>query len=79
MNQSPNKESHLRSILKGITWRIVATSAIIGIAYYTTGNIDLALEIGLIEFVLKLLLYYFHERVWQLVPRGTVRKLIKSE
>ena len=70
------KESHLRSILKGLTWRIIATTTIIFIAWFTTGDISMAIEIGAIEFVFKLLLYYIHERVWQLVPLGTVRKII---
>ena len=69
------KESHLRSILKGLTWRVVATSTIIFIAWYSTGDISLALEIGFIEFFVKLLLYYLHERAWQMVPFGTVRKI----
>ena len=68
-------ESHLRSILKGVTWRIVATSTIIAIAYFTTGDVSLALQIGAIEFLVKLLLYYLHERAWQLVPRGGIRRM----
>lgn len=73
---SDYRESHLRSILKGLTWRVVATSAIIIIAFYTTGEIELALKIGFIEFFIKLLLYYVHERLWQLIPRGKVRSLV---
>jgi len=72
------KESHLRSVLKGLTWRIIATSTIIAIAWFTTGDISLALEIGFIEFFIKLLLYYLHERAWQLAPRGTVRKIVNT-
>lgn len=74
-DQPRARESHLRSILKGITWRIVATCTIIAIVYFKTGNIQGALEIGAIEFVIKFALYYMHERAWQLAPRGTVRKL----
>lgn len=70
------KESHLRSVLKGLTWRVVATTTIIIIAYLTTGEVETALKIGFIEFFIKLLLYYLHERAWQLVPRGRVRKTI---
>lgn len=66
-------ESHLRSVLKGITWRVVATTTIIVIVYLKTGNIQGALEIGAIEFIVKFLLYYLHERAWQAVPRGRVR------
>jgi len=72
-----DKESHIRSILKGLSWRLIATGTLIIIAYLTTGDINLALEIGAIEFVIKFLLYYFHERAWQTVPRGTFRKLYR--
>jgi len=69
------EESHLRSVLKGISWRVIATTDTILIVLLVTCslgecNIRSAIEIGLIEFVLKLGIYYFHERVWQ--------KLIKS-
>ena len=73
------KESHLRSILKGLTWRIIATLTIIIIAYFKTGDVTLALEIGAIEFFIKFALYYLHERAWQLAPRGSVRQVIKSD
>lgn len=68
------KESRLRSLLKGLTWRVIATTTIILIAWLTTGNIAMALEIGAIEFFVKLLLFYLHERAWQQVPRGKIRK-----
>lgn len=74
--ESIHKESHLRSILKGLTWRVIATSTIIAIAYFKTGDVTMALEIGAIEFFIKLLLYYLHERAWQVVPRGKIRKTV---
>ena len=79
MTESNNKESHIRSILKGVTWRIVATATIIVIAYFKTGDITFALEIGAIEFVIKFFLYYLHERAWQVAPRGTFRKIFKGK
>lgn len=69
------RESRTRSILKALSWRVVATTTIIIIAYFTTGDIEAALEIGAIEFFIKFALYYLHERAWQLAPRGTIRKL----
>ena len=64
------KESHLRSVIKGMSWRIVATLDTILIVLFITcisGNcsIDDAIKIGLAEFLIKLLVYYLHERVWQ--------------
>jgi uncharacterized membrane protein len=49
------------------------------VAFLITGKTDIALKIGAMEFVVKLLVYYAHERAWQNVPRGTIRKLIKRE
>lgn len=71
------KESHLRSVLKGITWRIIATATTVSIAYFITGEIGDALKIGAIEFVGKIFIYYLHERAWQLVPRGRIRTLLR--
>lgn len=73
------RESRLRSVLKGISWRIIATATIMAIVYYKTGKIEDAIHIGAIEFFIKFALYYFHERLWQSVPRGTVRKIFKAE
>ncbi|MCP4177419.1 MAG: DUF2061 domain-containing protein [bacterium] len=76
------RESRLRSILKSLSWRITATLTTMIIAYFITGNTHIALKIGGIEVFLKLIIYYFHERVWILIPTGTIRKfyqLFKQE
>ena len=78
-NTEPIKESTLRSALKGFSWRIVATATIIVIIYLKTGEIESALEIGAIEFVIKYLLYFAHERLWAQIPLGTVRKIIPHQ
>ena len=69
------RESHLRSVLKGLSWRVLATTTTVAIAYFVTGMVSVALEIGAIEVVAKVVVYYFHERAWQLVPRGTIRRI----
>jgi len=70
------KESHTRSVLKALSWRIVATTTTILVALFWTGNLNQALAIGGIEFFAKIPVYYFHERGWQMVPRGVVRNLL---
>ena len=77
MNSNVQKESHARSILKGLTWRVFATATTIAAAYLITGETSAALKIGAIEFIAKILLYYFHERAWQVVPRGSIRAMLK--
>ena len=73
------KDSNLRSALKGFSWRIVATTTIMVIVYLKTGKLDSALEIGAIEFIIKYLLYFGHERLWAQIPLGTVRNIIPHE
>jgi len=58
------KETNARSIAKGISWRITGTIATILIVFIFFGRLDLALAVGLIEVVLKIGLYWAHERVW---------------
>ena len=53
-----------RHILKAITWRIIATLTTIFLVWLFTNEIELALKFGIAEVIIKLLVYYFHERVW---------------
>ena len=64
------KETNKRSIAKGISWRVVATSTTIVIVYMFFGRLDLAIAAGMIETVLKVGLYWAHERVWFKVRWG---------
>lgn len=73
-SESSIRESHLRSVLKAFTWRVVATTTTAVVAFIVTGKISTALTIGAWEFLVKLGVYYMHERLWQWIPRGTVRK-----
>ena len=61
--------SHIRSILKGISWRLVATTDTILVVWFITCffsdcSLEIALKIGASEFLIKLAIYYFHERAW---------------
>ena len=64
------KETNIRSIVKGISWRFVATTTTIIIVYVFFGRLDLAIAAGMIETVLKVGLYWAHERIWHKVKWG---------
>ena len=64
------KETNQRSIVKGLTWRVVATSTTIAIVYFFFDRLDLAIAAGMIETVLKVGLYWAHERAWFKVTWG---------
>ena len=74
--EQQNKESRLRSILKAFTWRIIATSTTMTVTYFVTGDLTAASVVGVFDFFLKMMLYYLHERGWQMVPRGSIRQMI---
>ena len=64
------KETNKRSIAKGISWRVIATGTTVIIIYFFFGRLDLAIAAGLIESVLKVGLYWAHERAWFKVRWG---------
>mgnify|MGYP001256212185 FL=1 len=64
------RESRKRSLLKAVSWRMLATATTIIIAWAVYRDIRPALAIGGIEFLAKFLVYYLHERVWQIVPHS---------
>jgi uncharacterized membrane protein len=63
-------DSHARSLIKGITWRITGTLDTMTMAFIVTGQASSAIKIGLTEVLTKIVLYYFHERVWNVIKFG---------
>ncbi len=63
-------ESHVRSIVKALTWRVIATCVTVFVAYVILGDVSHALEIGLLDTLIKLGAYYGHERIWDRVALG---------
>ncbi len=67
------RETNKRSIVKGISWRVIATTTTIAIVYFFFDRLDLAIAAGMIETVLKVGLYWLHERTWFKVHWGRER------
>ena len=63
-------ESPKRSIVKSISWRVVGTIDTVIISWLVTGTLSLAFSIGLVELVTKMVLYFFHERIWNSIKWG---------
>tara|TARA_Y100001970_G_scaffold107437_1_gene134374 strand:+ start:1312 stop:1515 length:204 start_codon:yes stop_codon:yes gene_type:complete len=64
------KETVKRSLAKTISWRITASLTTFIIAWILTGDYIIGSSIALIEAVVKIFLYYFHERSWNLISWG---------
>ena len=64
------RETHLRSIVKAVTWRATGSLDTFLLTLIITGSAVFAGSIALAETVTKVMLYYFHERIWSVVPWG---------
>ena len=66
------RDSHSRSFVKGVSWRVLGTIDTITLSYIVTGSISNSIKIGITEVLTKIVLYYLHERVWDNVPFGRI-------
>ena len=66
-------ESHKRTVVKAVTWRILATLTTMTIVFLFTKKIFLSLGVGFAEVIAKITFYYFHERTWQKISWGKDR------
>lgn len=52
------------SLIKSVTWRVIALLLTFIISMILTGKIEISLPIAIFDGVTKFVAYYFHERVW---------------
>ncbi len=73
------KDSPTRSILKALSWRVIASAATFVISYVVVRQstdktnaevLQFATAIASVDVVAKLILYYFHERLWTNIRWG---------
>lgn len=63
-------ETKKRSIIKSISWRILATMLTLLVAYTFIGELSTAAGLTLTAAALNTILYYAHERSWNLIVWG---------
>jgi len=74
-------ESHPRSFVKAVSWRIVGTLDTFIWSLLITHKPFAAASIASLETLTKIALYYGHERLWHLIawaPDGHLRALVKA-
>ncbi|NOQ68368.1 DUF2061 domain-containing protein [Patescibacteria group bacterium] len=67
-------DTHKRTIIKTITWRIIATLTTVIVIYIWIGDLAAALGSGLVANAFKTIFYYIHERLWNRSDFGRERK-----
>lgn len=64
-------ETKRRSVVKALTWRVIASLDTTVIAYFVTGgDMKQAISIGGFEVITKMVIYFFHERGWNNIKWG---------
>ncbi len=67
------KEKHYRSVIKAVSWRTVGTIDTMIVSFFITGNLIMAVSIGSVEVLTKMILYYLHERAWDKTNFGRIK------
>jgi uncharacterized membrane protein len=64
------EDTRKRSVVKSIVWRIICIVVAIFTTFFLTGRWDLALALGTLYNAITMILYYFHERIWNRIKWG---------
>ena len=75
----PHVESHYRSIVKAVSYRILGSSTTALIFYVLTGKGSLSVGAGVLDMVLKIGVYFIHERIWNHINFGRSTKAPEYE
>ena len=67
-------EGHGRSLVKAISWRVLGSVDTFILSWLFTGSPKAAGAIASTEVLTKIVLYYFHERIWSSVKWGAQRQ-----
>jgi uncharacterized membrane protein len=74
MLQVRGRDGHGRSIVKAVSWRVTGSLDTFVISWILIGKTGIAGSIAGTELLTKIILYYFHERLWAVIPWGNRAK-----
>ena len=63
-------ESSARSLAKAVSYRVFGSASTAALVYFLNGDPLTALGAGAADSVIKLGLYFLHERIWQFISFG---------
>jgi uncharacterized membrane protein len=67
------RETGWRSISKALTYRLWQSLNTFLISLVVTGRIEIAITIVSIEVIIKIIVYFFHERIWNKIRWGLIK------
>lgn len=57
-------DSRKKTLAKTFSWRIISFFLLLLVAGFFTRDLTLTLGIGFVDIIVKLILFYIHERIW---------------
>lgn len=70
--KSETTESHKRSLLKALSYRFFGTLLTFIITFIITNEVIISSSIAVLDLVSKILLFWFHERLWLKIKYGKI-------
>jgi uncharacterized membrane protein len=67
-------ESRKRSIAKSITWRILGIVILAAVTWFLTQSWEITTAVTVLFHAIRVILYYFHERLWHRIDWGLKSK-----
>lgn len=64
------KETNSRALVKTLTYRGLGSLAMMTVIYFMTDKMELAALVGGADMIIKLTMYYLHERIWDKIKFG---------
>jgi adenylylsulfate kinase len=66
-------DSRSRSLAKAVSYRVLGSLSTAAMVLFFTGNVKMSLGAGALDSVVKIVLYFLHERLWNHIPFGKAR------
>jgi len=63
-------DTKIRSLAKGLSWRIAGTIATTFLVLILSHDLKLSLTVGFLESIIKIMIFYGHERAWEKISWG---------
>ena len=63
-------ESTTRSLAKAVSYRVMGSSATALVVLILSGNLKISVGAGVLDMLVKIALYFLHERLWNYIPYG---------
>lgn len=67
-------DSNARSLAKAVSYRVLGSAGTALVVYLFSGSMPLSASVGGLDMLLKIVLYFAHERIWDHIPFGRPKR-----